>query len=895
MSLRHCRQIIQIAALGCLAFLGALNGLSQVPLQRVRIIWHPHRDRDKTVSELESHGFLAETPIGASEVWGRLPKGSVPVVARLPGVYMLVLEPDTPKPAAPYEYHVQFRVKLDADSRAPTQRWIQYQELIKHLRGVGFEQEPLKPEEWRYNDILRGKLPASAVSTLLRISNIRSILLAPFAWNILQKSQEPVLVEIWLANDLTYSRQQEIRQLARERLAKLGFTEAIAHDTEAGMRILGWLPARQVFELLDASHDLEQANYAESPYLRAPDYITLFRLIEVLIEPGKILPPNMKLTEPGWPQLIAPEMKITSEIQALIGQEKKDQNVHRVELIFRDAKNASELFASVRALADSAQLEGSLGPILWVRIGAKDIAKLAELPEVSVIRLPQAPLYVRPGADGRLPYYYVRLGQAAPVHDSLAPLLRYREPLRLAVIATDFRGWEQKRGQTLPAATFLVDYTRWMNSDLEPEAAPSVPGVGLPIAEEICRSAPVQELYLVRIHESAPYQVADILKLLHDATALPILARRRLEELAREQSALTQEERELRLRRQELLLDFGPDNPAYWKARDQFLQREKTWLARKKHYSELVYRATELLDWQKRLQEVNNVVIVPFWRDGYPSLPDIAPGLRWLPGLSSKPAAYIQVVPRQGEEQWWGWLRDRDNNGVMEFRNLNLPSRVKLQPEPWAQRRANVAPRWHSPELNWLGWQAWPKKSIGQTTESALECLAVPTLPPQATIQLVLQWREVHEPRWATGESDLYRKPLTSLLIEILQPVPGSAITVPGDTYTIVASSRGLPQRIENHPRYAIYELRLQFRTGEAPSRYAVRLRGSLPRSTTPAGVAQEQPEGQEIWFRLSAEILEDTWRQQGRVVWLTPGQEARWQEHLSTTKSDRCSPQVFP
>lgn len=895
MSLRPCRRIIQIAVLGCLALLGTLNTPSQVPLQRVRIILHPYGDRADTISKLPALGFQEEKATCPEELWGRLPESSLPVVARLPGVYMLVTEPDTPKPAAPNQYYVQFRVKLDADSRAPTQRWIQYQELIKHLRSVGFEQEPLKPEEWRYNDILRGKLPASAISTLLRIPNIRSTLLAPFAWNILQESHEPVVVEIWLANDLTYSRQQEIRQVARERLAKLGFIEAIAHDTEAGMRLLGWLPARQVFNLLDASHDLEQTSYAELPYLRTPDYIALFRLIEVLSEPGKILPPNIKIAEPGWPLLVAPEMKISQEIQALIGQEKKEQNVHRVELIFRDAKSASELFGSVRVLADSAQLEGSLGPILWVRVKANDVAKLAQLPEVSVIRLPQPPLYVRPGADGRLPFYYVKLGQAAPVHDSPASLLRYREPLRLAVIATDFRGWEQKRGQTLPAATFLVDYTRWMNSELTPEVAPSVPSAGLAVAEEICQAAPVQELYLVRIHESAPYQVADILKLLHDSTAMPILARRRLEELVREQSALTQEERELRLRRQGLLLDFRPDNPAYRKARDQFLQLEKNWLARKKHYSELVYRATELLDWQKRLQEVNNVVIVPFWRDGYPSLPDIAPGLRWLPGLSSKSTAYIQAVPRQGEEQWWGWLRDRDDNGVMEFRNLNLPSRVKLQPEAWAQQRANIAPRWHSPELNWLGWQAWLKKSIRQTSESGLDRLAVPTLPPRATIQLVLQWREVHEPRRATDEPDPYRKPLTPLLIEILQPVAEAGINVPGDIYTIAASSQGLPQRIENHARYAIYEMRLQFRTGETPSRYAVRLRGSLPRSTAPAGVAQEQPEGQEIWFRLSAEILEATWRQQGRVVWLTPGQEVRWQEHLSTTKSGRCPPQVFP
>jgi hypothetical protein len=50
-------------------------------------------------------------------------------------------------------------------------------------------------------------------------------------------------------------------------------------------------------------------------------------------------------------------------------------------------------------------------------------------------------------------------------------------------------------------------------------------------------------------------------------------------------------------------------------------------------------------------------------------------------------------------------------------------------------------------------------------------------------------------------------------------------------------------------------------------------LRGNPPTSTAPPGISQQQAEGQEIWLRLSAEVVEQPLRQQGRVVWLTPGE----------------------
>ncbi len=855
------------AAISLFACLSAIFSQPQTPSPFVQIILRPQVDHEETITKLRALGLRGEMQMASCVWFGYLPQENIGQAAQLPGVYMVILQSSAPNRTSPDHYHVRFRVKLDADSRAPTQRWIQYQELVKRLRQVGFEQEPLKAEEWRYNDILRGKLPAKAVPTLLNIIHVRSIVLIPSGWDATLESTEPVLVEIWLTNGFHYDRQQAIRRLARERLDKLGFVEAIAHDSEFGMRLLGWLPANRVFALLEPVHELEELNYAELPLLRAPNYISLFHLAEVLTQPGKVQPPKVSQPVPGWPEKVTPELKLSPEIRSLIGQAGGNKKPRRIELIFRDISNASELFGRVRSLVGSAELEGSLGPILWVRLPLSDMPKLAELPEVSSIRLPQPPLNI---GQGQRRLHYVRLGEFRPIRHSPAALLRYREPLRVAILATDFRGWENLRGRTLPVETYLIDYTRWFSPDLEPTCAPVVSDAGLAIAEEISRIAPVQELYLVRICETAPYQVAEVLRRIDGVPEMPILMRQRLADISSQANVLVEEERKLRLSKQRLLSDWRLDDPAYWKKRDEFLQMEKDWQARKRQHSELVYRVSEFFYLERRLMRANTVVVVPWWRDGYPSLPDVRPSLRWLPELTSQHVSYIQVVPEQGEGEWWGWWRDRNNDGVMEFRDLDLPRYVELRAEDWSNRRANVWPRNVSAELNWLGWQAWADPGK-HTTMPARAASAV--LPPQATLQLVVQWREAHDPRWANAEEDFYRKPLTSMVVEVLQPIVGSDGALPQDLYTIVARSEGLPERVENHSRYAIYELRLQFRTGKTPARYAVRLRGYPPIGTTPPGISQQQVERQEIWLRLSAEVMEQPLRQQGRVIWLTPGE----------------------
>src|SRR5262249_39645436 len=81
---------------------------------------------------------------------------------------------------------------------------------------------------------------------------------------------------------------------------------------------------------------------------------------------------------------------------------------------------------------------------------------------------------------------------------------------RVAVVDSDFRGWEAALGKSLPATTRMIDLTRSRNADLLPDAFEGDPtqlGPGTLSAAAVHRAAPEAELTLVRVDGSAPYLV----------------------------------------------------------------------------------------------------------------------------------------------------------------------------------------------------------------------------------------------------------------------------------------------------------------------------------------------------------------------------------------------------
>jgi hypothetical protein len=162
--------------------------------------------------------------------------------------------------------------------------------------------------------------------------------------------------------------------------------------------------------------------------------------------------------------------------------------------------------------------------------------------------------------------------------------------------------------------------------------------------------------------------------------------------------------------------------------------------------------------------------------------------------------------------------------------------------------------------LNFLAWQPHARQA-GKDQ--------VAELPAKAVIQTTLQWREIHSLAWKTktGE-DIYRKPLSPFRIVVLRQRDPQGKALPSDTFDVVARSSGLPDRIENDSRTAVYELTLRFQVGDQPGRYAIRIEGVQPDSTLPAEAAKVP--GAERWElhpRLHVEVVDPASRAAGRVI----------------------------
>jgi hypothetical protein len=171
-------------------------------------------------------------------------------------------------------------------------------------------------------------------------------------------------------------------------------------------------------------------------------------------------------------------------------------------------------------------------------------------------------------------------------------------------------------------------------------------------------------------------------------------------------------------------------------------------------------------------------------------------------------------------------------------------------------------------DLNFLAWQPyrWGKETQGAE-------LVYQELPARAWVQITIQWREVHSPEWSQDrDEDVYREPLVSPRIEVLRQRDPAGQVLPPEVFEVVARSTGLPDRVENHPRYAVYQTTLRFLVPDQPGRYAVRILGQAPESTLPAEAARlPRQEQWELQPRLGVELLDyeggPGLRGQGRVV----------------------------
>lgn len=744
-----------------------------------------------------------------------------------------------PAPPRPAKYQATLRYQISAPR---DQHVIFYDRLIAALQGLGFEFTPPLEEHAPTDRIdpsknmLRGLIPAANVGRLRQLPHVAGLVLAPVDLKMPEDPQAPVRIRIELVSGLPADRQLALGDQTALLLKELGFIEAPGYDQrgDTGLpytELQGTIPAAQLDVLLKDLRTQPGGWFAPRIAPGALPHplqqLNPIRYVEVLPDPDPVR--AVATPTPRTPDYLG---KIGPELWRMLEEREKDKTAAiqavRVQVVFAGVARP-ETLATVRALAPGAFVEGVLGHIVSAQIEVPQVPGIAAAADVIAVRLPPAPrIGVAPTTPTSFePAKVLAQSGVAALHQRG----RRGQGIRLAIVDTDFRGWEALvKANKLPAKTRLVDLTAERTVDLQP--MPPLPGAetghGTQLARAAAVAAPEAEIVLVRLPDTDHYQLTELGRYVRGGITSPLIEKR-LDEVQRDAANLADERRQLAKERaalredfrdeSEIFFEFGFLGPVYG-----WIMSERAWLQDRLVYliaqeRELAEREARYWNLVRDIQSLKGIplVVAPFvWNDAYP-LGGASPLSRALDAAAAgdplQPVSRaLDVDPLTAKVEncgplwfvpsgnhagqvWHGLFRDADRNGFMEF----IPLTDKLP-----------AGRW-SPELNFLTWQPYAGK-------------ATTTLPAKARLRLALQWREPHDPDYyLRGAEDPYRQPLAGLRLTLLRQRDPDAKTLGADAFDVVARSPELPTRLEHLPSSTVYEQLLDW-TIDQPGRYAVQI-----------------------------------------------------------------------
>lgn len=795
-------------------------------------------------------------------------------------------EAQAPSPPPPASYQVWLRYRINS---LRDQHVMHYDALIDHLQKLKFEFNPpleTRPKSDREDtskNQLRGRIGAAEALKILRNSHVASLILLPIDFKTPEAPDQPVRVQFELVSGFPPDRQRDLWEQTRLLLRQIGFREAEAADQRGytgrlNTRLSGTIPAGRLETFLKDLRG-QPAGWI-APRVNLENLPAPLRLVNPIVvtevladsEPMKVFPES----PPRAPDYLE---KISPELWSIVDDKGKETAPVRLQLAFigpRLADDSSHL-SSLHTAAPGFHWEGSLGNTITGIGPAGQVKSLAALPEITAIRLARPPqVDMDPGlAPIGDPKKALALTGLPPLHEKG----KRGQGVRLALIDTDFRGWDRlvKQGR-LNGKTRLVDLTAERSRDLSPAPVANQDhlGHGAQCALAAALAAPEAELHLIRTDALDPYQIKEIVGYLRGGGLFSTNLQRRQDELASEKAVLDEERSRVLAERRAILDDFtdesgqindfaflGPIRGWVFSRREWLRQRLAHLDKLEQGVSERKDRLYRLLEQIRRLEGIRLVANPLVWPDGAPLGGASSLG-RFLDTEGARGLLWFQAAGNTGGQAWTGLYRDEDRNGVMEFASPDHP----LAPGQWSR------------EWNFLGWQPHQGKRQGE-------------LPPGSKVRFSLQWREPHDPDYFSpvdGE-DHYRKPLADLRIVLARQRDPMTKTLPADAFEVVARSQGQPQRLLHLPHGSVYEQSVEA-TLTKGGRYAVRIErpggsawvltaesGQLPRMVqihglTPTGIrplgAPTLPALEKQWElkpRLLVQTLDDANRVRGRVV----------------------------
>jgi hypothetical protein len=747
-------------------------------------------------------------------------------------VLLFLVEPSSSAaplaPPSPENYDVQISYRITAFRN---ERLVQYYDMMRFLKKLGFQRNPqeevpeTEPEDVK-RTLLSGTIPSRSARALLNERHIRSIQLMPHGAKLPEDKATRVRVEIELYNGLTPEGQYLLSRQTFEVLAGLQFFEAVGYDHRGHTRLVGSMPLNRADALLT---DLRQ----QPAGAKMPGPFKNVWAVRTSIVSPDLPSPAPRLRVPRVPK---EQERLSPDLRSVLADAAAAAKPMRMEVIFAFAPEAEEKdsLRLLRLAAPGLIVEGRLGPLVTVVANPAQAPSLAALGEVTGVRLPRLPQPSRPVAAEATRWKPLLDASGAA---RLQAMGRTGRGTRLAIVDSDFRGWQSLVGKDLPADTRLIDWTAERNADLLPDPFPAGdgPGAGTRRALTIVRLAPEINLTLIRIDPACPYMLEAAARAINGDAVRSISLDNRLAEIQNDQIALEQRRDQLAEERRSVLNTFPMNDAAQQRFIKQAEEKKQTSEEVEKlpdfqklperdrafvlyRVRQITYerdsrafhqRQTRYLQFKQNVLALRGIRVVASslsWHDGFP-MDGTSTLSRYFDDRPFRAALWFQAAGDTAGQSWTGLFRDADGNGIMEFSDPQRPLPVEL----W------------SPEMNFLSWQT----PNGQTVRD---------LPAGARLRITLQWREAHDPLYAQTGEDPYRQSLArNMRIDLLRQLDPTGKSQPADDLEIVAQSLDAGTRLSASPNSATYEITFDVQIKQA-GRYAVRIVGRAPDSIYPPG-----------------------------------------------------------
>jgi len=801
--------------------------------------------------------------------------GIVVVIAGFGVVATSVATAQSRQPKPPDTYEVEFRYRIKAGRN---DRIVQFTALAKHLASLGFKRvenddsdlDIFDPTAERMN----GTIPAANARKLLAEPHIETVLIAPAGFKPPADENEAVKVLIDLSGGFMPEQQQEFSRQVKQVLAGFGFKEATSYDHRGYTRLRGTMPWVKTTLLLQDLRTLPTGWFL--PLIHEDDRPALLksklpiRLIELL--PENEVPAPVIGQEPLPP--VPPEQsyvhKLAADLQRYFLTAKEGTPV-RVEATFAFPPTESDNSwrERVRLALPTTTFEGLNGSVVTLTVTSLEQAKdLARLPFILSMRLPRAATLPKlpvgpveekkdePKATTSLPIVQAQGADAfdvlkATALDRLHATGGRGTGLRVAIIDTDFSGWEKYRGKELPQSTFYIDLTAERNSEIQPEQSTTPEGTmghGAHCALAVRLAAPDADIAMVRIAPDAPYQVLTAYRAILGEYFQPVSFRSRREELEADTAIMRGERGAANAEYRKAFDDFEDDEPA----RDRKRAAKAAIAAVEVKERALATRANRLVTLERELVSLGGCKVIlnlVGWNSGQP-LDATSAMARFLDdkmgvgrpnplvdaAKQPQPTLWFQPAGDTRGQSWLGTFRDADGNGIMEFAAADEP----LRKNRWTR------------ELNFvkLRTDAGPDEA---------------DLPAGMRLRVSVQWREPHDPKVSEVE---YRRPLAPLSLMLVRQRDPDADKLADDEVEIMARSGTAPERLVSEPDFGIYEQSIEL-VLPAAGRYAVRVDGRQPNTLLPGGALgiREQEIHWEFRPRLFLEVVDPATRAKGRPI----------------------------